>query len=118
MKDKKAETPLIKKHTKVIEIGRKKYKLIHPGMRYTTRWKRECTDIKDGKALFDMEKYLDFCFENCVEPIDHTFYPTLDNLLDPKEGEEWSAALPRFLRGDALEDFSPKEEKEKPQDSS
>jgi len=118
MKDKKAEIPLIKKHTKIVEIGGKKYRLEHPGMRMSIRWKRECTDIKDGKALFDMEAYLDFAFEGCVFPIDHNFRPNLDDIEDPKEGEEWSVVLPRFLRGDDLEDFSPKEEKEKSQDSS
>ena len=118
MKDKNKDAPFTKRHTKIVQVGGKEYKLTHPGMRFVNRWKRECTDIKDGKALFDMEKYIDFCFENCVMPEGHTFRPKQDDIFDPIEGEEWSAVLPRFLRGDALEDFIPKAEKKESQEAS
>lgn len=115
---KNKEEPLIKRHTKIIEIGGKKYKLTHPGMRFATRWRRECTEIQSGKAIFDTEQYLDLCFENCVSPIDHSFSPNQDNIEDPKEGEEWTACLLRFLRGQALKDFLPKEKKQKTEGAS
>ncbi len=105
-----------KKYIKLVEIAGKKYKLIYPGMRLVNRWRHESTEIVDGKARFDTEKYLDFAFE-CVDPIGHNFLPTLDNIENPKEGEEWTAVLLRFLRGDALEEFQPAEEEEESQET-
>lgn len=116
MKEKQRD--LIPKYTKDVEVNGKKYKLIHPGMRLHTRWRRQCSEIVEGKIFFDLEKFLEFAFEGCIEPIDHTFLPNLDNVLDPKEQEEWARLLPRFLRGDSIDDFQGKEKKKGSQETS
>ena len=114
MKDKeKKDEPLVKRFTKMVKIGGKKYELKHPGMRFVNRWRRVCTTIMEGKPVFDTEQYIDLCFENCVTPVDHDFKPDQDNIVDPKEGEEWTAILLRFLRGGDIEDFSPTAKKQK-----
>lgn len=115
MKEKQRD--LIPRYTKDVEVNGKKYKLIHPGMRLHTRWRRECSEIVEGKILFDLEKFLDFIFD-CVEPIGHTFVPKMDNIENPKEQEEWSRLLPRFLRGDSIEDFQGKEKEKGSQETS
>ena len=78
-----------------VEVNQKRYKLQHPGNREVLKLYARCTEMKTG--MLNMEKYMDFCFENVVFPEGHSFKPTIDN-LPPKEFEEWFTILPRYLR--------------------
>jgi len=110
------EKELIPKFSKQVEVSGKKYKLVHPGMRMHTRWRRDSTEIIGGKVVFNMETFLDNAFD-CVEPIDHNYFPTMDNIVDPKDQEEWARLLPGFLRGASIEEFERKKKKETPEES-
>ncbi len=107
--------PISPRHTEEVEVNGEKYKLTHPGMRMLNRWKKEGSEINVETKLtsFNMEKYLDLAFENCVEPIGHNFQPSQDNLITPREQEVWALLLPQFLRGVDISRFQTKKKEPK-----
>jgi len=94
-----------------VKVDGVQYILQHPGTRAWIQIQHtlnEMTAAKNGEVLIrmNMEKLLDYCFENVISPEGHGFSPSLDNVIagdDPvralKAVEEWQAILPRFLRG-------------------
>lgn len=78
-----------------IELNEKKYKLQHPGNREVLKLRAQCVNPKTGLA--ELEPLMDFCFEHVVIPEGHSFKPTIDN-IPPREFEQWTEILPRFLR--------------------
>ena len=107
--------PLSPRHTEEVEVNGEKYLLTHPGMRMHNRWKKEVSEINVETKLtsFNMSKYLDLAFENCVEPIGHNFQPNQENLVHPRDQEVWALLLPQFLRGVDLSRFKAKKKEPK-----
>jgi len=107
--------PISPRHSEEVEVNGERYKLTHPGMRMHNRWKNDATEMnaETKRSSFNMEKYLDLAFENCVEPVGHNFQPDQDNLITPKDQEAWALLLPRFLRGVDIQEFKTKKKQSK-----
>lgn len=77
-----------------IELKGKGYILQHPGNRAWLRLQKEMLNVSTGQ--FDMEKVLDYGFENVVFPEEG---PKLNiDSISVAEMEVWQGLLPRFLR--------------------
>lgn len=77
-----------------IEIKGKGYILQHPGNRAWLRLQKDMLNVSTGQ--FDMEKLLDYGFENVVWPESG---PKLSvDTIPTIEMEVWQGILPRFLR--------------------